>query len=109
MVTNCRGNPPWLPILRAATGGRPYKFLFGSGYAGFGNYKNPFCFKGRRFVQINTEKHFWFDKILKICVHLRPNNLIFLIEPMLGAGNNIVLYVFPEVREVSTIPGHTHH
>jgi len=35
-VTNCKSNPPWLPILRAATGGRPYKFLFGSGYAGLG-------------------------------------------------------------------------
>jgi len=23
---NCRGNPPWLPILRAATEGRPYIF-----------------------------------------------------------------------------------
>jgi hypothetical protein len=36
MVSNCRGNPAWLPILRAATSGRPYKFLFGSGYAGLG-------------------------------------------------------------------------
>jgi hypothetical protein len=24
---NCRGNPQWLPILRAATGGRPYIIL----------------------------------------------------------------------------------
>jgi len=36
MVTNCRGNPLWLPILRAATGGRPYNFLFGSGLPGLG-------------------------------------------------------------------------
>jgi hypothetical protein len=36
MVSNCRGNPAWLPILRAATSGRPYKFLFGSGLAGVG-------------------------------------------------------------------------
>lgn len=28
---------------------------------------------------------------------------------MLGAGNNIVLYVFPNVREVSTITGHAYH
>jgi hypothetical protein len=34
MVTNCRGNPAWLPILRAATWGRPYNILFVSGYAG---------------------------------------------------------------------------
>ena len=41
MVTNCRGNPPWLPILRAATGGRPCHFLFGSGLAGlrFSNFQ----------------------------------------------------------------------
>jgi hypothetical protein len=37
MATNCRGNPPWLPILRAATGGRPYNILFGSGLSGLGN------------------------------------------------------------------------
>jgi hypothetical protein len=36
VVTNCRGNPPWLPILRAATGGRPYNILFGSGSARLG-------------------------------------------------------------------------
>jgi hypothetical protein len=39
MVTNCRGNPPamaGLPILRAATGGRPYNNLFGSGLSGLG-------------------------------------------------------------------------
>jgi len=36
MVINCRGNPPWLPILRAATGGRPYNILFGSGLSGLG-------------------------------------------------------------------------
>jgi hypothetical protein len=34
---------------------------------------------------------------------------IFLIEPMLGAGNNIVLYVFPEVGEVSAVTGHPDH
>ena len=34
MVTNCRGNPAWLPILRAATSGRPYNIPFGSGFAG---------------------------------------------------------------------------
>ena len=28
---------------------------------------------------------------------------------MLGARNNIVLYVFPNVREVSTVPGHADH
>jgi len=36
MVTNCRGNPPWLPFLRAAKGGRPYNILFGSGLSGSG-------------------------------------------------------------------------
>jgi hypothetical protein len=36
MVINCRGNPPWLPILRAATGGRPYNILLGSGLSGLG-------------------------------------------------------------------------
>jgi hypothetical protein len=36
MVTNCRGNPAWLPILRAATQGRPYNILFGFAYAGLG-------------------------------------------------------------------------
>ena len=36
MVANCRGNPPWLPILRAATGGGPYHILFGSGLIGLG-------------------------------------------------------------------------
>jgi hypothetical protein len=34
IITNCRGNPPWLPFLRAATGGRPYNILLGSGLAG---------------------------------------------------------------------------
>jgi hypothetical protein len=29
-----------LPILRAATQGRPYKILFGSGYAGLGIHQN---------------------------------------------------------------------
>jgi len=33
MMTNCRGNPLWLPILRAAAGGRPYNILFVSGLA----------------------------------------------------------------------------
>ena len=28
---------------------------------------------------------------------------------MLGAGNNIVLYVFPNVRKVSTVAGHPDH
>ncbi len=28
---------------------------------------------------------------------------------MLGAGNNIVLYVFPDVREVSAVTGHADH
>jgi A/G-specific adenine glycosylase len=37
MARNCRGNPPWLPILRAATGGRPYNILFGSGLSGLGS------------------------------------------------------------------------
>ena len=39
MVKNCRGNPPalaGLPMLRAATGGRPYKILFGSNLSGLG-------------------------------------------------------------------------
>ncbi len=36
MVRNCRGNPAWLPILRAATSGGRYIILFGSGYAGLG-------------------------------------------------------------------------
>jgi hypothetical protein len=35
------------------------------------------CLKGRRFAQINAKKHFWLDGILKICVHLRPDNLVF--------------------------------
>jgi hypothetical protein len=39
--------------------------------------KNHLCLMGRRFAQINTEKHFWLDRILKICVHLRPNHLVF--------------------------------
>jgi hypothetical protein len=36
IVSICRGNPAWLPILRAATSGHPYKFLFGSGLSGLG-------------------------------------------------------------------------
>jgi len=38
MVTNCRGNPAWLPILRAAIPPwrAPYNILSGSGYAGLG-------------------------------------------------------------------------
>jgi hypothetical protein len=36
MVTNGRGNPAWLPILRAATSGRPDNILFGAGLAGLG-------------------------------------------------------------------------
>jgi hypothetical protein len=39
---NCRGNPPWLPILRAATPGCPNNILFGSGLAG-----NP-CSSGEK-------------------------------------------------------------
>jgi len=31
MYQNRRGNPAWLPILRAATSGRPYNILFVSG------------------------------------------------------------------------------
>jgi len=36
MITNCRGNPAWLPILQAAIPPRrdPYNILFGSGLAG---------------------------------------------------------------------------
>ncbi len=33
MVSNCRGNPAWLLILRAATQGRLYNIRFGSGLA----------------------------------------------------------------------------
>ena len=39
MVTICRSNPPamaGLPILRAATGGRPYNTLFGTGHGSLG-------------------------------------------------------------------------
>src|SRR4030043_1170889 len=32
-----------------------------------------------------------------------------LVEPVLGAGNNIVLDVFPKIREVSAITGHADH
>jgi hypothetical protein len=32
MITICRVNPVWLPILRAATSGRPYNIFLGSGY-----------------------------------------------------------------------------
>ncbi len=35
-MTACRGNPEWLPILRAATQGRPYNSAFDSGWAGLG-------------------------------------------------------------------------
>jgi hypothetical protein len=51
MVTNCRGNPPWLPILRAATGGRPYHILFGSGLAGlrFSNFRRFIVLRNHAF------------------------------------------------------------
>jgi hypothetical protein len=32
---------------------------------------------GRRFARINAEKYACLDRILKICVHLRPNHLVF--------------------------------
>jgi hypothetical protein len=43
-----------------------------------GNYKNPFCLKRHRFAHITAEKHFCLDRILKICVYLRPIFFIFL-------------------------------
>jgi hypothetical protein len=37
----------------------------------------PYFDTGRRFARINAEKYACLDRILKICVHLRPNHLVF--------------------------------
>jgi hypothetical protein len=58
-VTNCRGNPPWLPILRAATGGRPYNIFSSSGLAGLGFFDpptNPYSRKVRGDFSSNSER-----------------------------------------------------
>ena len=49
--------------------------------------------KGRRLAQINIENHFWFDRIRKICVHLRPNKLAFLCcDPAPIYNKDVTIY-----------------
>ena len=59
--------------------------------------RHLFCLKGCRIAPINAEKYLWLDRILKICVHLRPNHLFFSPRAESGGGYSSWLLILAMV------------
>ena len=69
MLLNCRGNPLWLPILRAATEGRPYIYFFRE----FGRWQY------RNWAPIKTIKEYYVFPLILMIYKFFRNSLYYLL------------------------------